>query len=99
MTQVGRYGHMTKVHVSHAKVHVTGNFKVHGSVLRGDVQSEALGFDIKLELESSEPEEKLAKLVDMAEKGCFMKAALENPTPVNTATTINGKPLRPYGEE
>ena len=86
---------MTKVHVDHAKVHVTGKFKVHGSVLRGDLQSEALGFDIRLELESSEPEEKLAKLVALAEKGCFMKAALENPTPVNTITTVNGKPLPP----
>lgn len=88
---------MTKVHVTHAKVHVTGNFKVHGSVLGGTIQSEALGFDIKLELESSESEEKLAKLVDLAEKGCFMKAALENPTPVNTTTTLNGKPLPPHG--
>lgn len=90
---------MIKVQIKHAKVHVIGKFKVNGSVLRGDVQSETLGFDIKLELESDEPEEKLAKLVDMAEKGCFMKAALENPTPVNTTTTLNGQPLLPHGEK
>lgn len=88
---------MTKVRVDHATVRVTGNFKVHGSVLRGDVRAETLGFEIELELESSAPEEKLAQLVEMAEKGCFIKAALENPTPVNTTTTLNGNPLPPRG--
>ena len=85
---------MTKTQVNHAKVKVVGKFKVQGSVLKGDIQSEALGFEMQLELDSPEPEEKLAKLVDLAEKGCIITAALENPTPVTTTTLVNGRPLK-----
>ena len=93
MTQVSRYGHMLKMRVDGARMHVTARFKVEGSVLNDTVQAEMVGVETRLELDSPEPPEKIARLVRNAERGCFVMQGLLRPVPIQSATVLNGQPL------
>lgn len=93
MTQVSRYGHMLKMQVDRARMHVTARYRVEGSVLADTVEANVVGVETRLELESPEPPEKIARLVRNAERGCFVMQGLVKPVPVVTTTTVNGRPL------
>ena len=94
MTQVSRFGHMLKMKVEKARMHVTARYKVEGSVLNDTVQAEVVGIETRLEVESPEPPDKVARLVRNAEKGCFVMQGLLKPVPVATTTLLNGAPLK-----
>ena len=93
MTQVSRYGHMLKMKVDKLRMHVTARYKVEGSVLNNTVQAEMVGVQTRLELESPEPAEKVARLIRNAEKGCFVMQGLLKPVPITGVTILNGKAL------
>ena len=93
MTQVSRYGHMLKMRVDKARMHVTARFRVEGSVLNDTVQANTVGIETRLELDSPEPPEKVTRLVRNAEKGCFVMQALLKPVAVTSTTVLNGQPL------
>ena len=93
MTQVSRYGHMLKMKVDKLRMHVTARYKVEGSVLNDTVQAEMVGVQTRLELESPEPADKVARLVRNAEKGCFVMQGLLKPVPITGVTILNGKAL------
>ncbi len=93
MTQVSRYGHMLKMKVDRARMQVTARYKVEGSVLNDTIQTEMTGVETRLELESPEPPEKIARLVRNAERGCFVMQGLIKPVPVTGITVLNGIPL------
>src|SRR5881409_2913431 len=93
MTQVSRYGHMLKMKVDRARMHVRARYKVEGSVLNDTIQAEMIGVETRLELESPEPPEKIARLVRNAERGCFVMQGLINPVPVTGTTVLNGAPV------
>src|ERR671915_465419 len=93
MTQVSRYGHMLKMKVDRARMHVTARYKVEGSVLDDTVQGEMIGVETQLELESPEPPEKVARLVRNAERGCFVMQGLLKPVPIVATTVLNGQRL------
>jgi organic hydroperoxide reductase OsmC/OhrA len=95
MTQVARYGHMLKVNVTRMTMHVTARFRVTGSVLDDTVEAEMLGAETRLELDSSDPSERVAKVVRNAERGCFVMQALMRPVPVTGQTVLNGQLLPP----
>ena len=86
---------MLKTRIDNAKVFVTGRFKNEGSVLRETVQAVGLGFEIRTELESSEPQEKVAAVVRNAEKGCYVMQTIVQPTPVARLFFLNGEPFKP----
>ena len=90
MTQVSRYGHMLKMKVDKVRMRVTARYKVEGSVLNDTVQAEMVGVETRLELESPEPPEKIARLVRNAERGCFVMQGLIKPVPVSGTTVLNG---------
>ena len=93
MTQVSRYGHMLKMKVDKLRMHVIARYKVEGSVLNDTVQAEMVGVQTRLELESPEPADKVARLVRNAEKGCFVMQGLLKPVPITGVTILNGKAL------
>ena len=93
MTQVSRYGHMLKMKVDKVRMHVTARYKVEGSVLNDTVRAEMVGVETRLELDSPEPSEKVARLVRNAENGCFVMQGLLQPVPITSATVLNGKEL------
>lgn len=68
-------------------------FRVTGSVVNDTIESEMIGADTTLELDSSDPPERVAKVIRNAERGCFVRQALTKPVPVNGTTLLNGRPL------
>jgi len=93
MTQVARYGHMLKVTVTGMRMHVAARFRVDGSVLEDTVEGRMVGAETRLELESPDPPERVARVVRNAERGCFVMQALLKPVPVTATTRLNGAPL------
>jgi organic hydroperoxide reductase OsmC/OhrA len=93
MTQVSRYGHMLKVTVNGMRMRVTARYRVDGSVLNDTVEGRMLGAETTLEIESTDPPERVARLVRNAERGCFVMQALQRPVPVSGRTLLNGAPL------
>lgn len=79
--------------MDHAQVAVTGTFRVTGSVLQETIVGECVGIQTKVSLRSDAPESDVARLLKVAENGCFTIAALRNPTPVTTEVELNGSPL------
>lgn len=97
MTQVTRYGHMLKVNVTRMTMHVRAGFRVTGSVLNDTVEGEMLGAETRLELDSPDPPERVARVVRNAERGCFVMQALIRQVPVTGRTLLNGWLLAPDG--
>jgi organic hydroperoxide reductase OsmC/OhrA len=93
MTQVARYGHMLKVNVTRMTMHVRASFRVTGSVLNDTVEGEMVRAETRLELESPDSPERVAKVVRNAERGCFVMQALVRPVPVTGQTLLNGRSL------
>ncbi|SRR2546425_8285629 len=93
MTQVSRYGHMLKVNVTRMTMHVTARFRVNGSVLNDTIEGEMLGAETRLELESQDSPERVARVVRNAERGCFVMQALLRPVAVTAHTVLNGRPI------
>ena len=86
---------MLKTHIEKAKVFVNARFKNEGSVLRETVQAEGLGVETRCEITSSEPHEKVAKVVRNAEAGCYVIQTIRKPTAVKSEYTLNGEPFDP----
>lgn len=86
---------MLKTHIDKAKVFVIARFKNEGSVLRETVQAEGLGFETRCELASSEPADKVAKVMRNAEKGCYVMQTILKPTPVERSFSLNGEIFDP----
>ena len=84
---------MLKMKIDHVRMHVTARYKVEGSVLNDTIQGQMVGVETRLELDSPEPAEKIARLVRNAERGCFVMQALIQPVPVVGTTVLNGQPV------
>jgi organic hydroperoxide reductase OsmC/OhrA len=65
-----------------------------GSILGGTIQSGSLGLEVRVDVESDEPSDKIARLVRVAQESCFTHGAIANPVPVETDVRLNGQPLK-----
>ena len=97
MTQVARYGHMLKVSVTRMTMHVKATYRVTGSVLADTIGAEMFGAETRLELDSPDPPERVAKVIRNAERGCFVMQALLRPVSVTGRTLLNGRSLPTTG--
>ena len=86
---------MLKTHIDKAQIFVTARFKNEGSVLRETVQAQGLGVETRCEIASSEPPEKIAKVVRNAEAGCYVIQTIRQPTEVKSEYRLNGAPFDP----
>ena len=93
LTQLHRYGEMMKVELRNAKVTVRSKFKTEGSVLKGTVKASPVDFEVKFEVESDAPPERVAACVRNAEAGCYVMQCVVEPTPVKREVLLNGKTL------
>lgn len=93
LTGVSWYGHQLKVPVDYARVRVKAYFWQQGSVLAGTLQAGCAGFEMELGIKSSASTEEIARLVGIAENGCFVMQTLMNPTPVKHTVSLNGEQL------
>jgi hypothetical protein len=90
---------MLKTSIDRAKVFVTARFKNEGSVLRETIQAEGLGVETRCEIVSTEPPERIAKVLRNAEAGCYVIQTIRNPTPVISEYVLNGAPFAPDSYE
>jgi hypothetical protein len=86
---------MMKVKIDKARMHVTAHVRQEGSVLQQTIRGSWPGIETRLELDSSEPPERLAGVIRNAENGCFVLQALLNPVPVERTVIVNGASLKP----
>lgn len=86
---------MMKIKVDKAKIFVTARFRAEGSVLRETIRSGSSGLDLRSEISSNEPAEKVAELIRNAERGCYIMQTILNPTPVTRQFFFNGAPFDP----
>lgn len=93
LTQLSRFGKITKLKVKSIRLRQITRFFMKGSALQDTLQGGALGLETHIEVESSEPPEKIRHLIKMGEQTCFTLQSLINPVPVKTSVTLNGEPL------
>lgn len=84
-----------KVKVDKVKIYVTARFHAEGSVLRETIHSGGIGVDMRSEITSGDPIERVAALIRNAEQGCYIMQTIINPTPVTRQFTFNGAPFDP----
>ncbi len=93
LTQLSRYGTIAKLDVKSIRLKQVTRFFMKGSALQGTMRGGALGLESQIEVESSEPPEKIRHLIRMGEQTCFTLQSMINPVPVKTSVTLNGEPL------
>jgi hypothetical protein len=93
LTQLSRFGTITKLNVKSIRLKQITRFFMKGSALQGTLRGGSLGLETHIEVESSEPPEKIRHLIKMGEQTCFTLQSLINPVPVKTSVTLNGEPL------
>lgn len=81
------------INLDQETVSVLAKFEEKGSVRAGTKSGACLGFEVKLSLESQEPEQTLIELIKTAHNMCFTEAALRDEVPISTKHTLNGKEL------
>ena len=86
---------MMKTKIDKARVFVTAKFKSEGSVLAETVRATSPGFETRLEIDSSEPAEKVAAVVRNAENGCYVLQTILHPVPVERRYALNGSSFDP----
>ena len=82
-----------KIELGRVTVTVTPRFEQTGSIGADDVQSRLADIGTHLELESDADPGEVARLVNTAERMCFMMDAIRNPHPLQASTTLNGVSL------
>jgi hypothetical protein len=93
LTQLSRFGKITKLNVRSIRLKQTTRFFMKGSALAGTLRGGSLGLETEIEVESSEPPEKIRHLIKMGEQTCFTLQSLINPVPTKTTLKLNGAPL------
>jgi hypothetical protein len=93
LTQLSRFGTIAKLDLKSIRLKQVTRFFMKGSALQGTMRGGALGLESQIEVESSEPPEKIRHLIKMGEQTCFTLQSLINPVPVKTSVMLNGLPL------
>ena len=82
-----------KVEITSVKAHVAVHFGIQGSVLAGTIQASAPLVETNYEIESSDDRERVAAVLRNARNGCWVRAAVTNPTPFEDKSTLNGEAI------
>ncbi len=85
---------MLKIQLDDVRINITTRFHKEGSVLAGTMQGRPLEFDCRMTVKSSEPSEKVAHMIRMADDGCFVLQSLLNRVTVSRSFALNGQDLK-----
>ena len=91
MTQIERYSQLMKVEISSVKAHVAVHFGLQGSVLAGTIEASAPKVETSYDIESPDDKQRVAAVLRNARNGCWVRAAVANPTPFEDRSTLNGE--------
>ncbi len=84
---------MLHLNIKKARVTVKTSFWGGGSVMAETVHTSCTGVETRLDIESEEDPSRIAKLVRVAEAGCYVIQTLRNPTPTSLQASLNGQAL------
>jgi uncharacterized OsmC-like protein len=89
MTQLRAFSKRLRVPIGELKVkaHIEWEARVEG---RNPYTSRPVAFKLDIDLDSDAPFDEQKRLLDAAQKGCFIEATLANPIPVNHRLMIDG---------
>ena len=95
LTQLERYSHALKVPMDGASVQVIARFSSKGSALAGDIESgcEAMEMTVALQSGHAVTASEAERLLDVAERACYVTQSLRKPVPVSIRALLNGHPL------
>jgi len=85
---------MMKLPIRNLRVRVGAEYHRAGSVLAGTATAGCDSIRTNVQLDSEEPEERIAELIRVAENSCYTIGALRNPVPCELAVELNGRALR-----
>ncbi len=83
------------VEISSVKAHIAVHFGLQGSVLAGTIQASAPKVETRYEIESpiAHTPDGRERVAAMLRNGCWVRAAVANPTPFEDQSTLNGEPI------
>ena len=84
---------MMKLPISELRVRVTAHYHRAGSILAGTATAGCDSIRTDVQLQSKEPDERIAELIRVAENSCYAIGALREPVPTELAVELNGRPL------
>jgi hypothetical protein len=93
MTQIERYSQLMKVNITKVRAKAAVHFDITGSVLAGTIMAGAPKVETKYEIESPDDPARVAKMLRNAKNGCWVRAAVANPTPFVETLILNGEPF------
>ncbi len=79
--------------IDDVRVHVNTRFHIEGSALEGTIRSWPLEFECRVAIQSPEPTDKVARLINIADRSCYVLQSFLNPVTVNRSVTLNGQAL------
>lgn len=99
LSQVTRYASILKIPIQDATCSVEMDWVLDGSVLRGDVRSSCKGVRSNVFIDSSEASPaQVRRLIQLAERGCFLSQLVSTAVPLDTRVCLNGESV-PLVEE
>ena len=93
LTQLSRFGEITKLNLKAIRLKQITRFFMKGSALQGTLRGGSLGLETQIEIEADETPDKIRHLIQMGEQTCFTLQSLIHPVPVKTSVTLNGEAL------
>ena len=88
---------MMKLPIRNVRVKVTAQYHRAGSILAGTATAGCDRIRTDVQLESDEPEERVAELIRVAENSCYTIGALRNPVATELGVELNGRRLEVAG--
>ena len=84
---------MVHIEYTKAKVKQIARFYRDGSALAGTLTGGPVGLESTLDIESSEPPDRIQHLAKMAESSCFAMQSMIQNVETTTVVTLNGSSL------
>ena len=91
MTQIERYSQLMKVNITKVRAEAAVHFDITGSVLAETIHAGAPKVETKYEIESPDAPARVAAMLRNAKNGCWVRAAVANPTPFEETLILSGK--------
>jgi len=85
---------MMKLPIRNVRVKVSAQYHRAGSILAGTATAGCDRIRTDVQLESDEPEDRIADLIRVAENSCYTIGALRDPVPTELGVELNGRQLQ-----
>lgn len=82
---------MLKKRVTKAECDCALDVWVEGSVLKNTIKAGVKQFRTDLRIDSPESQEDIIRIIRLAKRGCFTEQLVQNPVPLVSTYTVNGK--------